>query len=75
MLGLLGLGLFYLLGEVHTVTEGQQGIFKAHFPKETMHVWLSILPSSSSSATCQPVSTTSERAVEVSKTLTLWLSE
>lgn len=52
-----------------------QDIFKTHFPKETTPVWLSILPSSSSSATCHPVSTTSERAVEVSKTLTWWLPE
>lgn len=30
-----------------------QGIFKAHFPKETMLLWLSILPFSSSFVTYQ----------------------
>lgn len=51
------------------------GIFKAHFPKETMLLWLSILPFSSSFVTCQSASITSERAVEVSKPVMLWLSE
>lgn len=52
-----------------------QGVFKAHFPEETMLLWLSILPFSSSFVTCQSASITSERAAGVSKTVMLWLSE
>lgn len=67
-----------------TFTEGQHkrrksglysGIFKAHFPKETMLFCLSILPFSSRFVTCQSASITCEIAGEVSKPIMLWLSE